>query len=809
MAGGAPCPDLETLLLLSSGQLPESQAVAIKEHLESCVSCTQALSSNGRSNGLKPPAVLGKAVSPGPTVVERVEPVSLPITWNSVECKSATPVARAEIDNVNNKSSDTSVKLPSEITIDFLTPALQPGELGRLGGYRVLSVLGEGGMGVVFKAEDPRLKRPVALKVMKPDKSANQVAHQRFIKEGELAAALQHDHIVTIYRVDEDHGVPFLAMQFLEGESLDERLRREGKLPAEEIIRIGREAAEGLGAAHDKGLIHRDIKPANIWLETLPGAPALGRGRIGGRVKILDFGLARAVADQSQHLTQTGMVVGTPDYMAPEQARTGQALDGRCDLFSLGSVMYRMSTGRKPFQGDDVMGTLLALAMEDPPPPRYYNPEIPPELSDMIRWLMAKSPGDRPRSAQDVVDSLAVIERNLAEGTADFPELSRRPASSTGILPPARNDRRTTTTAPQIGRPPTSRTVSSERPPSAPSTLSRYGLHSVEPTQTTKGVPATTPRESTSPVEVKSRPAPALSPLLKDLVGRTESLTEIRPKIQKCPKCGHEKFSSIGWCLSCGYSPTVQEQTAPKKDKAISSAWIILAGIVAVIMATAVCYVTWRVSGQNFTRWVRIEAGLGLAGMLVGYIWNYYCVLPYYGDHTGNLTWNPLTLLSAGIHQLPKTRWALGVGAWGTTAVAAIALIVGDPSFWWTWKVKVPIPSGSIEFEKSDHRASSGQTTTDSTKKKITRTKSFSVVGYSGSDAILADKDSLTNSYKYAGKVPFNAWVQEKIKQAIARTEPTFNAPTLKDVSWIEPFSCDVEFSRLDDGGVLQDPVLK
>src|SRR4029077_20334280 len=163
-----------------------------------------------------------------------------------------------------------------------------------------------------------------------------------------------------------------------------------------------------------------------------------------------------------------------------------------------------------------------------------------------------------------------------------------------------------------------------------------------------------------------SAPAPSLSPLLKDLVNRTQSWEEVRPKIEKCPKCGHDRFSSVGWCLSCGYSPKVQEPLDPKKQKPISSAWIILGGVVGVVLATAVCYVTWRVSAQTFTRWIRIEAGLGLAGMAIGYIWNYYCVLPYYGDHTGNLTWNPLTLLSAGVHQLPKTRWALGVGAWGT-----------------------------------------------------------------------------------------------------------------------------------------------
>src|SRR5206468_3827725 len=194
------------------------------------------------------------------------------------------------------------------------------------------------------------------------------------------------------------------------------------------------------------------------------------------------------------------------------------------------------------------------------PSPGYYNPGIGSELCDMMRWLMGESRGDRPRSAQDVVESLAGIERNVAEGTADSPELSRRPASSTRMSSPARNDRTPTTTAPHIGRPPTSRTGSSERPPSAPSTLSRYGLHAVEPTQTAKGMSDSAPSELKSLAEVKSRPVPALSPLLKDLVGRTESLTDIRPKIEKCPKCGHEKFSSIGWCLSCGYSPTVQEQ---------------------------------------------------------------------------------------------------------------------------------------------------------------------------------------------------------------------------------------------------------
>jgi len=307
-----------------------------------------------------------------------------------------------------------------------LAPPEKPDELGRLGGYRILSVLGEGGMGVVYKAEDPRLKRLVALKVMKTDKSSNDVAHQRFIQEGEAAALLQHDHIVTIYEVDRDRGIPYLAMQFLEGESLDDRLKRIGKLPVSESFASAREAAEGLSAAHEKGLIHRDIKPANIWLETLPGAPALGRGLVGGRVEkfwisVLPFDRRKCPAfDPNRHGR------GHPDTWPRASAPAVRCSMSRCDLFSLGSVMYRMSTGRKPFQGDDVMGTLLALAMEDPPPPRFYNPEIPQELSDMIRWLMAKSPADRPRSAQDVLDSLTVIEKNITDDTENFPGITPR-----------------------------------------------------------------------------------------------------------------------------------------------------------------------------------------------------------------------------------------------------------------------------------------------------------------------------------------------------------------------------------------------
>jgi serine/threonine protein kinase len=170
----------------------------------------------------------------------------------------------------------------------FLGPPEAPDELGRLGPYRVLSVLGAGGMGVVFRAEDPQLNRPVALKAMLPTAAGAESGRQRFLREARAAAAIKHDHVVSVYQVGEDRGVPFLAMEFLEGEPLDKRLRREGKLPLAEVLRFGREIALGLAAAHKRGLIHRDSKPANLWLEAETG-----------RIKVLDFGLARAARETS------------------------------------------------------------------------------------------------------------------------------------------------------------------------------------------------------------------------------------------------------------------------------------------------------------------------------------------------------------------------------------------------------------------------------------------------------------------------------------------------------------------------------
>ncbi len=278
----------------------------------------------------------------------------------------------------------------------FLAPPQAPGELGRLGPYRVLGVLGAGGMGIVFRAEDTQLRRPVALKVLAPELNADPANRQRFLREARAAAALKGDHVVTVHQVGEDRGLPYMALELLEGETLETRLRRAGRLPTAEVLRIGREICEGLAAAHERGLVHRDVKPANVWLE----APR-------GRVKLLDFGLALA-ARGDPRLTQSGAVVGTPAYLAPEQARGGTP-DPRSDLFSLGCVLYRACTGQLPFRGSDTLAVLTALAVENPTPVRQLNPELPLALGDLVMRLLSKAPAARPKSARAVIEAIDAI----------------------------------------------------------------------------------------------------------------------------------------------------------------------------------------------------------------------------------------------------------------------------------------------------------------------------------------------------------------------------------------------------------------
>ena len=216
---------------------------------------------------------------------------------------------------------ETPAEARAKVDLSFLTRPDKPDLLGRLGHYGIQEVIGRGGMGIVLKAFDDKLHRVVAIKVMAPQLATSPNARKRFIREAQAAAAIRNDHVIAIYAVEEAEELPYLVMEYVSGESLQQRLDRNGPLELKEILRIGLQTACGLSAAHAQGLIHRDVKPANILLEN--GVE---------RVKITDFGLARAVDDAS--LTQSGVVAGTPQYMSPEQAR-GETVDPRADLFSL------------------------------------------------------------------------------------------------------------------------------------------------------------------------------------------------------------------------------------------------------------------------------------------------------------------------------------------------------------------------------------------------------------------------------------------------------------------------------------------
>lgn len=261
--------------------------------------------------------------------------------------------------------------------------------------YRILRRIGEGAMGVVFEAEDVRTRKRVALKFMKPDLAQNETSRQRFLREARIAASLKHPNIVAIYEVGEfsSIGIPYLAMEYLAGESLRERLKRHGPLPWREVCRLGAQVAEGLAAAHQRGLVHRDVKPANIWLQE-PGQ----------HIKILDFGLAR-FQDQDVELTKSGVVVGTPAYMSPEQIR-GWELDDRSDIFSLGIVLYECLVGRRPFHGDDLYAIISQVLTETPPSPKQLRPDVPADVSGYVMKLLEKDRAQRPKTAVDVAETL-------------------------------------------------------------------------------------------------------------------------------------------------------------------------------------------------------------------------------------------------------------------------------------------------------------------------------------------------------------------------------------------------------------------
>lgn len=284
------------------------------------------------------------------------------------------------------------------INHDFLDPPKDSEDhLGTLGHYRVLSELGKGGMGYVFLAEDVRLKRQVALKVMNQKIAGTPGSRKRFISEARSMAAVHHDNVATIFEVGEHKGTPFMAMELLEGSTLENYRERHGEPDYHQLIAYARDIARGLAAAHAQGIVHRDIKPANIWLDTKTN-----------RIKILDFGLALASTPVDQ-LSGRGAVVGTPGYLSPEQARS-EPLDDRCDLYCAGVVLYEMATGSLPLKTKTVAEQLIAILAHAPKPLRERNDKIPQPLADLIHRLMAKEPRNRYSSAAELEKALDEVE---------------------------------------------------------------------------------------------------------------------------------------------------------------------------------------------------------------------------------------------------------------------------------------------------------------------------------------------------------------------------------------------------------------
>ena len=264
----------------------------------------------------------------------------------------------------------------------------------KLGKYNLVRELGRGGMGIVYEGLDPLIGRKVALKTIRFDvltrREEQDEAQQRFMREARSAGILSHPNIVTIYDVGEDHGLTYIAMEFIEGQSLEAMIAGRQQLPLEDIISLIAQIGDALDYAHRNGIVHRDIKPANILVD--------GEGR----PRIVDFGIARIA---SSSLTQTNTVLGTPYYMSPEQI-AGRKVDHRADLFSLGAILYELLTFEKPFPGDSMTTVIYRIMNEEPPRPRDIVRDLPPGLDSIVAKARAKDPARRFQSGREIADAL-------------------------------------------------------------------------------------------------------------------------------------------------------------------------------------------------------------------------------------------------------------------------------------------------------------------------------------------------------------------------------------------------------------------
>jgi serine/threonine protein kinase len=270
------------------------------------------------------------------------------------------------------------------------------------GKYQVLECIGEGGFGRVFRGYDPVLKRNVAIKTCSLHEAT---MRERFAREAEIAANLRHPNIVTVYDFGEQEGEPYIVQEYLDGEDLDRKIKREDALGAATVIGWLRQIADGLLFAHGRGVVHRDVKPGN--LRVLPD----------GQIRIMDFGIAKLLQSERQ-LTQSGCSLGTVGYLAPEQLRGGD-IDHRVDIFSFGVVAYELVARERPFDGDSVTEVMFRIAHEDPPPLRELAPSCSPRLVALIERCLQKAPENRFASFQPVIDELNMVAREVGTATPD------------------------------------------------------------------------------------------------------------------------------------------------------------------------------------------------------------------------------------------------------------------------------------------------------------------------------------------------------------------------------------------------------
>ncbi len=354
----------ETLQALLAETLSSDQAERIESHLCKCDQCQSNL----------------EQLAGGPDWWDE--------TVNVLTESTLAPIALRSEKTNQIRSSEPAF----DASLEWIRPLLDPSvsdHLGRIDQYPISGIIGQGGMGVVLRGTDPALHRPLAIKILSPHLAGVGAAKARFMREAQAAAAIIHPSIVPIYSIATAGRMPYIVMPWISGGNLQERIDREGPLELIEILQIALQIAEGLAAAHRHGVIHRDIKPANMLIEA-------GNGR----VLISDFGLARALDDAT--LTMSGMIAGTPQFMSPEQAR-GDVVDARSDLFSLGSLMYAMATGRPPFRAESPLAVLRKISDSRPRPCYEINERMPAWLDRIIARLMQVDRNKRIQTADQAV----------------------------------------------------------------------------------------------------------------------------------------------------------------------------------------------------------------------------------------------------------------------------------------------------------------------------------------------------------------------------------------------------------------------